>query len=75
MAIVRKVENKQVAGHTVSGVVTDKNGDPLVGVTIVIKGLTGERRRYRWEIFFGGNPGCATLFLLLSGMDSREVSN
>lgn len=40
VAIVRKVENKQVEGHTVSGIIMDENGEPLVGATVVLKGTT-----------------------------------
>ena len=75
VAIVRKVENKQVAGHTVSGVVTDKNGDPLVGVTIVIKGTyRGTTTNIDGKYSLAGIPADATLIFTFIGMDSREVA-
>lgn len=75
VAIVRKVENKQVEGHTVSGVVTDKNGDPLVGVTIVIKGTyRGTTTNIDGKYSLAGIPADATLIFTFIGMDSREVA-
>ena len=41
-------EQPQVNSHKVSGVVTDKNGTPLPGVTVMIKGMTtGSRHKER----------------------------
>ena len=75
VAIVRKVENKQVEGHTVSGVVTDKNGDPLVGVTIVIKGTyRGTTTNIDGKYSLAGIPADATLIFTFIGMDSQEVA-
>ena len=74
VAIVRKVEDKQVEGPTVSGVVTDKNGEPLVGVTIVIKGTyRGTTTNIDGKYSLAGIPADATLIFTFIGMDSQEV--
>lgn len=75
VAIVRKVEDKQVEGPTVSGVVTDKNGEPLVGVTIVIKGTyRGTTTNIDGKYSLAGIPADATLIFTFIGMDSQEVA-
>ncbi len=75
VAIVRKVENKQVSGHVVSGVVTDKNNEPLVGVTIVIKGTyRGTTTDVEGKYSLAGIPADATLIFTFVGMDSQEVA-
>jgi TonB-dependent starch-binding outer membrane protein SusC len=60
--------------NTVSGVVTDKTGAPLPGVTVVIKGtttgtITGADGRYS----VSGIPPAATLVFSFVGMRTQEV--
>jgi TonB-linked SusC/RagA family outer membrane protein len=60
--------------NTISGVVTDKTGAPLPGVTVVIKGtttgtITGADGRYS----VSGIPPAATLVFSFVGMRTQEV--
>lgn len=69
-------EQPQVNSHKVSGVVTDKNGTPLPGVTVMLKGTTtgvatDMDRRFVLEI-----PQAEQMVLVCSfvGMETREVT-
>ena len=79
--VVLKMKNRkslsnlpQVKGHKVTGVVTDRNGDPLPGVTIVMKGTslgvaTDQEGKFMLEV-----PNNATILIFtMVGMESKEI--
>lgn len=67
-------EQPQVNSHKVSGVVTDKNGTPLPGVTVMIKGTTfgvatGIDGKYVLEV----PDMTAILTFTMVGMEAKEI--
>ncbi len=73
VAIVRQM-NKEIPGFTVSGVVTDDKKEPLVGVTITIKGTSkGTTTNINGEYTLAGIPDDVTLIFTFIGMDSQEI--
>lgn len=89
--IAYKIDNRQIAltvvtsepgsawqgqqVKTVSGKVTDSNGAPLPGVTVLIKGTTqGAITDIDGNYLFSNVPGNALLVFSFIGMRSQEVS-
>jgi len=69
------IETIIAAGKLVSGIVKDANGEPLPGVTVVVKGttrgtLTGMNGEYKLDL----NDGDKTLIFSYIGMKSQEVA-
>ena len=69
-------EQPQVNSHKVSGVVTDKNGTPLPGVTVMIKGMTTGVATDMDGRFVLEIPQAEQMVLVCSfvGMETREVT-
>ncbi|MGV8096728.1 MAG: TonB-dependent receptor [Mangrovibacterium sp.] len=60
--------------RTISGKVTDSNGSPLPGVTVVIKGTTqGTITDVNGNYSFSNVPGDATLVFSFVGMETQEI--
>lgn len=58
----------------VSGTITDENGEPLPGVTVVIKGTTqGTVSNFDGEYTLTDVPSGATLVFSFVGMRSQEI--
>ncbi len=65
---------KVVEKINVSGKVTDTNGDPLIGVTIILKGTSlGTITDYNGKFALNAIPSNSTLVFSFLGMKSREV--
>ena len=64
----------QVKGHKVTGVVTDRNGNPLPGVTIVMKGTSLGVATDQEGMFMLEVPNDATILIFtMVGMESKEI--
>jgi len=62
-------------GKTISGMVADENGQPLPGVTVVIKGITqGTVTNADGKYSLSNIPEGATLLFSFVGMKSQEVA-
>ena len=79
--IEKEIENKidrpkteEQQKKTITGKVTDSNGEPLPGVSIVVKGTTqGTTTNVEGEYFLGNVPENAVLQFSFIGMKSEEV--
>ena len=61
--------------RTISGKVADKNGQPLPGVSIIIKGTTqGTITDFDGNFFLADVPGDATLVFSFVGMKTQELA-
>ncbi len=66
---------QQIPVKTVSGKVSDGEGEPLPGVSVVIKGTTtGTITNVDGEYSIGNVPGDATLLFSFIGMNNQEKS-
>lgn len=63
----------QVKGHKVTGVVTDRNGNPLPGVTIVMKGTSLGVATDQEGMFMLEVPNDATILIFtMVGMEQKK---
>ncbi len=70
----RLVENEMVQQKTVSGTVTDQSGQPLPGVTVVVKGtIQGTVTNADGEYSLANIPDNATLVFSFVGMRTQEI--
>ncbi|HRF41541.1 MAG TPA: carboxypeptidase-like regulatory domain-containing protein, partial [Saprospiraceae bacterium] len=60
--------------HTIHGIVSDDNGDPLIGASVLVKGTTlGTVTDLEGRFSLTTQDSCATLVISYTGYETQEI--